>query len=161
MKLGTKQISNKSLLMLSAILIIGLLSGTGGYFLGYDKAQNKYTTDPSLTPDETKGTTSQPTTDTSLPEGIISPTQVSKKPEDYLGKELKLKGVIVETGDNNFIIAGMEESGSGGIKLDLSGFSGDPKEFAISNTNSPVVVSGKTSNKLENFSLLVSAIDNN
>lgn len=157
--MGAKRVSNKSVLILSAIVIIGLLSGVGGYFLGYDKAQNKYTTDSSLRPDETKADTAQPTIDTSLPEGVLSPTEVSKKPEDYLNKELRLKGVIVETRDNNFIIAGMETEGSGGIRLDLSSFNGDPKEFAINATNSPVIVSGKTAGKLENFSLSVSAID--
>ncbi len=70
------------------------------------------------------------TAKTRQPAVAQSPTVLLKSFQNYIGKEVSLKGLIVPSDASTYYIIGQETKSPGGIKLDFSKTSIDPKKYA-------------------------------
>ena len=94
-----------------------------------------------------------PKLDKELPEGTISPHTVASDPNQYLGKEIKVRGLIVESSPGQYSITSQKSDEPLGLKLEL-GSNIDVKPYLNVGYNSkeqphladPVTITGKLTN---------------
>jgi hypothetical protein len=92
--------------------------------------------------------------DDELPKGTLSPHEVASNPDQYSGKEIRVRGLIVESSQGQYSITSQEPSEQHGLRLvfdksiDLQpyintgfGDSEEPPQLA-----GPVTISGKLAN---------------
>lgn len=90
------------------------------------------------------------TLDSELPEGTISPHTVASDAGKYFGKELKIRGLIVEASSGNYSITSQKAEENLGLRLDFSKSDVNPQQYSNSGFESnerkfsdPVTVVGK------------------
>ena len=75
--------------------------------------------------------------DTELPEGTLSPHTVASDPNQYFGKELKVRGLVVESSSGTYSITGQKPEEELGLRLDFSKVSTVTKQYST-----PVTIIG-------------------
>lgn len=125
MKLGTHQISSKKILLLTAAGLIGALAGAGGTYAVLKNGTPSGQPAVSESARQAEINRRQTQLEESVPAGTFSPTTIAAKPDEYKGKELKVRGRVIQTGANKYIIAGQEKENSAAIDLSLSDFNDD------------------------------------
>ena len=119
------------------IVIVAVLSALAGAGVTYLALKDKIVLRDSPVGDNstTQEQATAPSLEETLPQGTISPTTIAAKPNDYDGKEVKVRGLIVETSDGQYIIVGQEIENPGSIALDFSGTKVDPKPYIGAHAN--------------------------
>jgi hypothetical protein len=56
----------------------------------------------------------------SVPSGTISPSEITKDPNKFSGKEVKVRGIIVQMTDGKYFVVGQEKTNPPAIALDLT-----------------------------------------
>lgn len=74
--------------------------------------------------------------DTSLPKGVLSPNTVALDASNYLNKEVKVKGVVIDAGNHRYNIVGQNADQAIALSLDFSQTKLDPSKFAFSASSS-------------------------
>ncbi|MEX2014472.1 MAG: hypothetical protein WD885_00870 [Candidatus Saccharimonadales bacterium] len=90
------------------------------------------------------------TFDVELPEGTISPHTVASDPDKYLGKEINIRGLIIESSRGQYSITGQKPEEELGLRLDFTQSDIDPQQYSNSGYEStdrrvfePVTIVGK------------------
>src|SRR5688572_28657823 len=105
-----QDISKPSKKSIVTIVVIAILSASAGSGITYLALKDKIVFRNSSVGDNstTKEQSSPPELEKTLPAGTLSPTTIAAKPDDYNGKEVKVRGLIVETSDGKYVIVGQE-----------------------------------------------------
>lgn len=160
------RISKSALLLSIGTLIVGAAIG-GGATYGYLRHENKI-----LTPVTDQPKTPAPNerkADVSLPDGTVSPTTIVNDIKKYTDKNVKVRGLIIETGDNAYVIAGQETKEPGALAVDFTKSNVNPTEYVASyadqqksaqkgGTGNPVTLAGKLNNTQGRVTFIVDSV---
>ncbi len=152
-----KKPSKVILISVGAFIAGAAIGGGSSYVL---QTSNENAADRLVAVDGTTsivpGVNSVPTisqSDASLPEGTLSPSDVSKQAYLYLDKDIKVKGQLIQVSEGKYSLVGLNEKQPLGISVDFSKAGVNPKDYVVSSTTSndakapstlsPITVSGK------------------
>lgn len=160
--------TSKVILSTSVLMLIGGGIGAGATYLSLR--------DNLLSSPPQSGNTPRPDgvaaplqLESKIPEGTLSPTVVAASPDTYSGKEINVRGILLESVAGKFILVGQELDKPRSVTLDFTGTNIDPKPFigaftndneaAFSNkTTGPVTVTGIAQKDGLNVKLLVKSV---
>jgi hypothetical protein len=166
--------SKKKIILIVVVALLGAAAGSGAtYALLHDDKQNNNQA-VVASEEDFDPNASAVKLEEKIPDGTISPTAIVGKSQEYEGKEVKVRGRVVEMSANEYIIAGQEPQKAAGIKLDFGDSGVNPTEyvssFADPNKNAPtaenpnpkqvgaVTVTGTVSIKSDRLTLTVKNI---
>jgi len=115
--------SNKTIIKIVTIAALGALAGSA---ITYALTQSLPVGEDNTK--QTRATESGPP-ETVLPEGTISPNDAVKDLQKYKGKEIKVRGMIVETAPDKYSLVSQDQENPGALILDTSKSQTGPKEF--------------------------------
>lgn len=102
-------------------LVLLAAGGTGGFFTGkYISDQNHkkaILSKGDVKHPEFKDTVATPRPEATLPSGTISPSEVTAHVTSYVGKKVKVRGLVVEVSVGKFIISGQDEKKPSALPL--------------------------------------------
>lgn len=167
--------SKKKIILIVVVALLGAAAGSGVTYAVLDNKDNKSENQAVVASEEDfNPDASAIKLEEKIPEGTISPTAIVGKSQEYEGKEVKVRGRVVELAANDYIIAGQEPQKAAGIKLDFGDSGVNPTEyvssFADPNKNVPtnenpnpkqvsaVTVTGTISVKSDRLTLTVKSI---
>lgn len=160
--------TNKVIIPVSILMLISGGIGAGVTYLSL--RDNLVSSPPQRgnTP-RPEGVTAPLQLESKLPEGTLSPTVVATSPDTYNGKEISVRGILLESGQGRFILVGQELDKPRSVTLDFTGTDIDPKPFigAFTNENEaafsnkstgPVTVTGTAQKDGLNVKLIVKSV---
>jgi hypothetical protein len=158
-------ISKRLALLAISFTLLGAAAGSG---ITYTLTKRGDSLQSSGGP--TTGTTDGPIQlDKKLPEGTISPGDFILNIDKYYGKEsVKVRGLIIATEENKYILADQEGKGGRAVNLDFSGTNIDPKPYVaayaspdkkVEAPSGPVTVTFKATEASQSSGFKVLAID--
>jgi hypothetical protein len=115
-------------ILLGTVALVLVAGGVaGGYYLGkkrttsqnYSAAQQAINKPPEQTPS-----------------GTITPSTLIRNSKDYIGKEQKVYGFIIEISPNKYLLSGQEVKNPAAINLDFTESKIDPKPYINNQKNS-------------------------
>lgn len=118
---------SKKILIFTAVALLGIIVGSGGTYLALKDDLNSSAQPQNAQAPQGSQPPSAAPTETNLPDGVISPTQIARKLADYEGKQVVTRGIIVELKDNEYILVGQEAQNAGSVKLDVTKINFDKK----------------------------------
>lgn len=121
--------SPKKKLLIIGISVVVLAAAAGSaatYFALRDNLIRNYDTAGQA---QTGNAATQPLTEEKLPEGTISPTTIARDYDQYNGKELKVRGRIIEISEGKYMIVGQEQKEPAAVNLDISKANTDISQY--------------------------------
>ena len=123
--------TNKAILVTVAAAVLGAAAGSGVTYLAVHKQ-------PSLADFARQGGPQNGDApnfpvakqDTSLPEGTVSPKALVMEPQKYTDKQVKVRGRIIQFGQDQYNIIGPETDNPVGLRADFSKSNVDPKTYS-------------------------------
>ncbi len=150
--------ANKSAKIIGSIVVVALIVAPWGYIYT-TRGDNK----DIVKIDEIQSRA----VDQKIPEGTISPHAISIAPQKYVDKEVKIRGLIVETAPGQYSAVSQDPNEPLGLKLDFSKSGVDPNKYANTSKDTklkdPVTVVGKlnqtkTDNSYITFTFIVKSV---
>ncbi len=151
-----KKPSKSVIIVLGAVVLGGVIGGAGTYVLtrSSDKSSSANTEVASLGKEPEKPEFKDvPTasTDTTLPAGVLSPSDISAQAFKFVGKDVKVKGIVTQTQEGKYSLVGQDGERPVGLPLDFGKSNLNPKDYAAATSQSSekpkdpsaVTVSGK------------------
>lgn len=111
--------SKKPVLLLVVVALLGILAGSAITYAIFRDDINEVKQPQSAAQSEPVKQIIADSFDQKLPEGTISPGEIINNPDTYKGKEVKVRGRVVETGDNKYVLVSSEANGKGSVVLDV------------------------------------------
>lgn len=155
-------------------LTVALLSAIGATAVTYYSLKDDLLTQTPRTDNTSapEGVAQPANLEDKLPEGTVSPTAIFAKPDDYIGKEVKVRGRVIATAPNKFIIVGQEMKDpkallltSEGTNIDLnsyvSGFTDEKESGTNRKTVGAVTITGQvTRDNIAGLKLAAKSVEN-
>ena len=132
MNLGKNRVAKNTVLIVVATAILGMLSGAG---LTYAVLKDDLQKNNSQVAARQEAEARVNQLEDNIPTGSISPTAIANKPEDYKGKEVKVRGRLVMISSDKYVVAGQEKDKPGSIIVDVAKNNINPDKFISGYTN--------------------------
>lgn len=125
-----KKIS-KSTAIIAGAFVLGIAAGGGATYGILYKTGNLRIVSEKATPSEIR---SPQKPDATLPENTISPTDLIKNFDQYKDKDIQVRGMLIQAGENNYLLVGQEKDQPGAIQADFSGSNIDVSKYVSNYT---------------------------
>lgn len=132
MNIGTNKVSKKATLIVITVAILGVLAGSAGTYYGFKK--NNYANEPPKPPVQSQEAQIQ--FEDKVPAGTLSPTTIVGKPSDYIGKDIKVRGILVTQSKDKYLLVGQEKDKPSAVSLDAAKNKIDPMPYVSGYSNS-------------------------
>lgn len=113
--------TNKSAKIIGGVILVALIVAPWGYIYA-TKDDNK----DLISKSDVKSRVE----DQKIPEGTVSPHAISIAPQKYLDKEVKIRGLVVETAPGQYSAVSQDTNEPLGLKLDFSKSGVDVSKYA-------------------------------
>lgn len=123
--------TNKAIIITVAATLLGGALGSGATYLVMDKQNSRDLAIRNAGPENADFTDISDTKQgPPLPQGTVSPSSVVLEPHKYADKQIKVRGQVIGSGQDQYAIIGQEADKPVGLRLDFSKSNVDPKPYA-------------------------------